>query len=222
MRATCSSHVRARTAPRALAAAATLAATLTFSACATGERPALVDEPVVTDEVAKQVLDRLDRAPAATFTATYEITPSLTGEPTSATVIQSGMRNKIVIGDVLYMIDGSTSRTCTVGGTDCTDMIDDARISNLNITHMFWSSSAAKRLQADAARSVDGSVGRADNIASRPATCADVQVPSSTDGVSAVTYCALDEGILARYFGADVSIELTSYSSSVDEAALST
>jgi len=198
-----------------------MAAAISLSACATGERPTLVDEPVVSDEVAKQVLDRLERAPAATFTATYEITPSLTGEPTAASVIQSGMRNKIVIGDVMYLIDGSTSRTCTVGGTNCTDTIDDARISNLNITHLFWSASAAKRLQADASRSVNGSVGRADNIASHAATCADVQVPSSTDGVSAVTYCALDEGVLARYFGADVSIELTSYSSSVDEAALS-
>ena len=33
-----------------------------------------------------------------------------------------------------------------------------------------------------------------------------------------VVYCALDAGILARYFGADVSIEMTSFSRDVAEA----
>ena len=46
-----------------------------------------------------------------------------------------------------------------------------------------------------------------------------MHVPS-IDGGGSLTYCAVDDGILARYFGADVSIELTSFVPSVDEARL--
>jgi hypothetical protein len=192
---------------------------LLLTACATGPRPTLVDEPVVTDQVAQAVLDRLERAAGVTFTADYEITPSLTGQPTHATVMQSGAQQRITIGEVDYFTDGTVSRTCAVGGTDCVDAIDDARISNLNVTSKFWGSSSASKLQLDAARSVDASTGRTDTIASRPATCADVHVPS-IDGVGSVTYCAVDDGVLARYFGADVSIELKSFLPSVDPARL--
>jgi hypothetical protein len=192
---------------------------LLLTACATGPRPTLVDEPVVTDQVAQAVLDRLERAAGVTFTADYEITPSLTGQPTHATVMQSGAQQRITIGEVDYFTDGTVSRTCAVGGTDCVDAIDDARISNLNVTSKFWGSSSASKLQLDAARSVDASTGRTDTIASRPATCADVHVPS-IDGVGSVTYCAVDDGVLARYFGADVSIELTAFAPSVDPSRL--
>jgi hypothetical protein len=192
---------------------------LLLTACATGARPSLVDTTVVNDNVAQAVLDRLERASGLTFTADYEIIPSLTGEPTHATVIQSGSQQRITIGQVDYYTDGTVSRTCAVGGTDCVDSIDDARISNLNVTSKFWGSSSASKLQVDAARSVDASTGRTDTIASRPATCADVHVPAA-DGVGSVTYCAVDDGVLARYFGADVSIELKSFAPTVDPARL--
>jgi hypothetical protein len=200
-------------------AVGTAVVALLLTACATGPRPTLVDEPVVTDQVAQAVLDRLERAGGLTFTADYEIIPSLTGEPTHATVMQSGPQQRITIGQVDYYTDGSVSRTCAVGGTDCVDSIDDARISNLNVTSKFWGSSSASKLQLDAARSVDASTGRTDTIASRPATCADVHVPA-IDGVGSVTYCAVDDGVLARYFGADVSIELTAFAPTVDPSRL--
>lgn len=197
--------------------AATL--TLLLTACATGPRPTLVDQPVVTDTVAQAVLDRLERGSSATFTADYEITPSLTGQPTHATVIQQGSQQRVTIGDVDYFTDGTVSRTCAVGGTDCVDAIDEARVSNLSITSKFWGPSVLSKLELDTARSVDASTGRTDTIADRPAACADVHVPS-IDGVGSVTYCAVDDGVLARYFGADVSIELTSFVPSVDESQL--
>jgi hypothetical protein len=195
------------------------AATLFLAACATGPRPTLVDEPVVTDTVAQAVLDRLERASSATFTAEYEITPSLTGQPTHATVIQEGSQQRVTIGNVDYFTDGTVSRTCAVGGTDCVDSIDDARISNLSITSKFWGPSVLSKLELDSARSVDAATGRTGMIANRPATCADVHVPS-IDGVGSVTYCAVDDGVLGRYAGADVAIELTSFVPSVDESQL--
>ncbi len=205
--------------PRNRMAVGAAALTLLLTACATGPRPTLVDEPTVTDTVAQAVLDRLERASSATFTADYEITPSLTGQPTHATVMQLGSQQRVTIGDVDYFTDGTVSRTCSAGGTDCVDTIDDARISNLSITSKFWGPSVVSKLELDSARSVDASTGRTDTIASRPATCADVHVPS-IDGVGSVTYCAVDDGVLARYFGADVTIELTAFVPSVDETRL--
>ena len=192
---------------------------LLLTACAIGPRPTLVEEPTVTDAVAQAVLDRLERANGLTFTADYEIIPSLTGQSTHATVMQSGPQQRITIGQVDYYSDGTVSRTCAVGGTDCVDSIDDARISNLNVTSRFWGSSSASKLEFDVANSLDASTGRTDTIASRPATCADVRVPAP-DGAESVTYCAVDDGVLARYFGADVSIELTSFAPTVDPARL--
>jgi hypothetical protein len=195
------------------------ASALVLTACATGARPSLVEEPDVTDTVAQAVLDRLERGATATFTADYEIIPSLTGQPTHATVMQMGEQRRVTIGDVDYFTDGTVSRTCAVGGTDCVDSIDDARVSNLSVTSRFWGPSIVDKLELDSARSVDAATGRTDTIANRPATCADVHVPS-IDGVGSVTYCAVDDGVLARYFGADVSIELTSFAPSVDESRL--
>jgi len=205
--------------PRNRIALGAVALTLLLTACATGPRPTLVDEPVVTDTVAQAVLQRLERGSSATFTADYEITPSSTGQPTQATVMQQGSQQRVTIGNVDYFTDGTTSRTCTVGGTDCVDSIDDARISNLNVTSKFWGPSVMSRLELDSARSVDATTGGTDTIANRPATCADVHVPS-IDGVGDVTYCAIDDGVLARYFGADVSIELTSFEPTVDASKL--
>lgn len=212
-------HARPGLAPRKRLAFVVVALSIVVTACATGPRPTLIETPTVNDAVAQAVLDRLERARGATFTADYEITPSLTGQPTYATVMQSGPQQRVTIGEVDYFINGTTSRTCAVGGTDCVDAIDEARISNLNITSSFWGSSSASKLQLDTARSVDASTGRTDTIASRPATCADVHVPA-IDGVGSVTYCAVDDGVLARYFGADVSIELTAYAPTVDQARL--
>ena len=195
------------------------AVTLVLSACATGPRPSLVQEPVVTDTVAQAELDRLDRGATATFTADYDIIPSQTGQVTHATVMQLGAQQRVTIGDVDYFTDGTVSRTCAVGGTNCVDSIDEARISNLSVTSKFWGPSVASKLELDSARSVDVSTGRTDTIANRPATCADVHVPS-IEGVGSVTYCAVDDGVLARYFGADVSIELTSFLPSVDATRL--
>ncbi len=191
-----------------------------LSACATGERPTLVAPPTLpNDPVAAAVVERLGRGESATFTATYEITPTSTGTATAATVVQSGDRRRTVIGTVEYLRNGSTTRTCFSGDVECTTGFDETRISNLNITHEFWGRSAAARLSLEAGRSIGATTGRTETIAGVSATCADVVVPAQ-QGAGTLVYCAIDAGLLARYNGADVRIELTSFSPAADESLL--
>lgn len=192
---------------------AVLIAGLAFATtgCITGQRPELIPVPVVDDAAAQVVLERLGRANAVPFTATYDVIPTTTGETTKATVRQLDGRRRITIGDVDYRIDSGSARTCRLDDGGCVDRLDDALVSDLNITHRFWSDGIADRLTIDAARRVGFSEGHTETIADRPAACADVPV---LGGV--VVYCALDAGILARYYNADVSIELTSFTNDVD------
>lgn len=201
-------------------AALVLTCAAVLSACATGERPTLVAPPTIPDDpVAAAVIERLERGSAATFTATYDITPTMTGIPTAATVVQSGDRRRTVIGTVEYLRDGATTRTCFSGDVECTTGFDETRISNLNITHEFWGRSAVARLSLEAGRAVGTTTGRTETIAGVSATCADVVVPAQ-QGAGTLVYCAIDAGPLALYNGADVRIELTSFSTEVDETLL--
>jgi hypothetical protein len=200
---------------------ALLAAVPALAGCALGERPTLVDSPAATPGAATSVVELLQAASSATFTATYDITPSLTGATSTATVLRSGVRERITIGDVDFFSDGTTSRTCVTGTAECVDGIDDARVSNLSITHAFWGQSAAQRAANESSRAVGPVSERNDTIAGRPATCLDVPLPGPDGQVGTMTICAVDAGPLARFFGADVSIELTSFSTTVDESLLS-
>ena len=193
-------------------------ALVALTGCITGERPSLAPETSVEDEAVQPVLDRLDRAESTNFIATYNIIPSATGETTQATVVQLDGRRRIRIGDVEFSIDGTVSRTCTVGTEECEDYLDDARVSNLNVTNAFWGAAFRTRLELDAARRIGPSSASTTTIAGQPAVCVDVLLPSITTTSGTVVYCALDAGIMARYFGADVSIEMTSFSRDVEEA----
>jgi hypothetical protein len=205
------------TAPRAALAAIGACCGILLTGCVTGERASLEPVAQVDDAVAAVVLQRLDLADSVAFTATYNIFPSTTGEPTVATVRQLEGRQRVTIGTVDYLIDAGTAQTCNHDTGECLDYIDEAQISDLNITHRFWSDGAADRLLTDASRRVGFSVGHAETIADRPAACADVPVLGGT-----VVYCALDAGVLARFFNADVTIELTSFSNDVDADSFST
>jgi len=206
------SHQRRR-AVVATAAVAMLGALAT--GCITGERPELETVPIVDDAAASVVLERLERADSIRFTATYDVIPTTTGETTEAIVRQVDGRRRITFGDIDYLSDVASSRTCRLSDGECVDGLDDALISDLNITHRFWSDGIAARLTVDAARRVGFSEGHTETIAGRPAACADVPVLGGE-----VVYCALDAGVLARYFNADATIELTSFSNDVDTAAL--
>ena len=197
----------------ALVALVAVCAGVTLTGCMTGERPTLVSAPLneVTDPSALAVLERLNQADDAVFTATYEITPSTTGVPTEATVSVDEGRRRIEIGPVRYVVDGSTAETCVTTTGECVDFIDNARVSDLNITDEFWGDAFASRLRLDASRRVGFTSGRRLEIAGEPSACVDIPLPGVQSETANVTYCALDRGPLARYFGADVSIELTSF-----------
>ncbi len=182
-----------------------------LAGCYTGQRPELEVVTEVDDAAAAVVLERLERAGSVPFTATYDVIPSTTGETTVAVVRQLENQRRVTIGDVDYLIDAGSSHTCQRATGDCVDFLNDALVSDLNITHRFWSDGIASRLTIDAARRVGFSVGHTETIAGRPAACADVPVLGGD-----VVYCALDAGVLARYFNADVTIELTSFSNDVD------
>jgi len=193
---------------------AALAASMIVTGCVTGDRPELEPVPVVDDAAAEVVLDRLARAGSVPFTATYDIIPSATGATTTAVVRQLEDQRRVTIGDVDYRIDNGSIRTCRLGTDECDDFANDALVSDLNLTHRFWSDGIATRLTVDAGRRIGFSEGRTDTIAGRAAACVDVPVLGGS-----VVYCALDAGVLARYFNADVSIELTSYTDDVDPGA---
>lgn len=183
----------------------------TTSGCLTGPRPTLIERPVLDDAGAETVVDRLRIASTLDFRATYDITPTLTGEVTRASIEQIGNDRDITIGDIHYVTDGTVSRTCYADDTGCVDFLDDARISNLNLTHRFWGDAFAARLELDASRRIGFSTSTNATIAGLPAACVDIPVPSTTEASGTVQYCALDAGVLGRYVGADVVIELTSF-----------
>lgn len=180
--------------------------------CFTGERPTLVERPSNDDPATQAVIDRLDTVSSAVFTATYEITPTLTGQPVTATVSQDGTRRRVTIGDVDFITDGTVVRTCSRTDDSCVDFLDDARVSDLNITHRFWGDAFRARLELDASRRVGFTEASDETIAGVPAACVDIPVPSASELSGVVQYCALDAGPLARYIGADVKIELVEFS----------
>lgn len=209
---------RARAARTVRTGVAALVVAGVATGCLTGQRPTLVERPVVDDPAAQAVLDRLGTVPSVEFTATYQITPTQSDEATTATVVQSGTRRRVTIGDVDYLTDGTSTRTCSNDDRGCVDFLDDARVSDLNVTHRFWGDAFATRLELDASRRIAFSEPSSETIAGAPAGCVTIKVPSSSSLPGSVEYCALDAGPLARYLGADVRIELVEFVLSADPA----
>lgn len=197
---------------------ATLSATL--SGCFTGERPTLAEEAVVGapvgDPAADAVLDLFTRGDDSAFTATYQITNNFGPITRDATVVQTADRRRsITIGSVRFVIEGPSTATCDLDtGEPCSDSIDDAAVSDLQVTHQFYGRSAADRLRTDASRTVGSSDAYEAEIGGRTAQCVSVRVSGGSK-----VYCALPEGILAQYQGPDVLITLTGFDPIPDESA---
>ena len=195
---------------------------LTLAACATGQRPSFdADDPAdqtTGDPAVDAVLERLDRVGIEQFTTTYTVLTRLGGLESTATVVQAdNSRRSITINNVRFLDGVGTATTCDLTTAECEAVINDARVSDVQITHDFYGSSFARRLRVDAGRSLSPARGYTETIGGQPAVCADVPVSGGTK-----VYCALDAGPLARYDGNDVLIELVAYDETPDESLFAT
>lgn len=212
-------------APRPLVFLAAIAMGATLSGCLTGERPTLAEDSAIDaplgDPAVDAVLEQFGALPDATFTADYLITNNFGPIVRTATVAQApDGRRSITIGDVRFLIEPASAVTCVAreveGGREiiCNEGIDDATVSDLQVTHQFYGRSAATRLRTDAERRVSATDGYTAAFAGRDARCVSVPVTGGSK-----VYCALPEGLLASYQGPDVLIELTAFRGEVEEAA---
>jgi hypothetical protein len=215
-------HRRPATARAARTAILSSVVALTLGACATGPRPSFDDdEPsqqATGDAAIDAVLERLDRVGLEQFTADYTILTRLGGKESTATVVQAdNSRRSITINGVRFLDGTGTAATCDLSTAQCEARINDARVSDVQVTHDFYGSSFARRLRVDAGRSLSPARGYEETIAGQPAACADVTVSGGTK-----VYCALDSGPLARYDGNDVAIELVRLDPTPDETKFET
>ncbi len=197
-------------------------ATFALAGCFTGLRPSFDDTqpPVESTGNAEidAVLSRLDAVSGAVFTADYTILTKLGNVTSTAHVVQSAPdRRSITINSVRFLYEGASVATCNLLTAECEATINDARVSDVSITHEFYGQSFAQRLRVDANRRVGEPSGYAITQGGQQALCVDVPVTGGT-----VTYCALDNGALARYDGNDLFIEMTAFSDVADETAYDT
>lgn len=186
-----------------------------MAGCFTGPRPTLVDDRVmIGDPATDAVLQRLDIAGQAVFSADYDVLARFGDVERPASVVQAGpARRSITVGAIRFLIDNDMVATCDLDTDVCTDTIDVARISDTQLATDFYATSAAKRLRRDANERVGDTVASTVELAGQTATCVAVPVTNSTE-----MYCALDSGPLARVDAADVRIELTAFSETPDES----
>ena len=147
-----------------------------LTACGTGQRPSFdADQPSVAptgDPAIDEVLDRLDRVDLQQFTASYTILTRLGGLESTATVVQAdNSRRSVTVNNVRYLDGTGTSATCNLTTDECEAVINDARTSDIQVTHDFYGTSVARRLRVDAGRRLDNARGYQSTIAgqNRPA-----------------------------------------------------
>ncbi len=206
---------------------ATVTAGVVLASCFTGERPEFEDTsgaPVVSsgNEAIDDVLGLLDSVGRSEFTVGYDIETKFNTVSSTGTVVQaSGQRRSITVENedrtVRFIEDGEDELTCDLIAGECETSLNDARISDTQLPHTFYGPAFASRLRADAARRISDPVAYTKNIAGQSADCVDIPVAGGTK-----TYCALAAGPLAEFVGADVTIELTSYSPEPDTTKFET
>lgn len=193
-----------------------------LAGCFTGQRPTFEStEPLPTETGNADidaVLERLDSVSGSVFSADYDILTKMGNVDSTATVVQARPdRRSITINDIRFLYDDAAVATCELTSGECEATINDARVSNVSLGHEFYGPSFAQRLRVDASRRVAEPRGYTITQADQQALCVDVPVTGGT-----VTYCALVNGALARYDGADLFIEMTETSDAVDETKFAT
>jgi hypothetical protein len=100
-----------------------------------------------------------------------------------------------------------------VAAATCTPVLNAAAVSDTGVTPEFVFGDIAKRLRRDANARIAPATVSTVEIAGQQATCVDVALSGGTK-----QYCALANGVLARFLGADVTVDLTSYQPTADTA----
>ena len=197
------------------------AAALLLAGCFTGQRPNFQsNDPLIVTGNADidAVLDRLDSTPFAEFTADYDVETRLGGLQSKATAVQDvGGRRSVTINSIRYLVDGGQEVTCDLDVGECEAIINNARTSDVALFDRFYGADFATRLRTDASRRIGEATGYAITQGGEQALCVDIPV---NGGIK--SYCALEDGPLARYNGNDLFIELTAYSPTPDESKFAT
>ena len=195
-------------------------ATLPVAGCALGERPSLAESPTVEgtktgDAYIDAVLSRLDIINNAVFTAEYRTVALFGGQETTVRAVQTAAdRHAVTIGNWRFITEGTSQQTCNIDTGECEEGIVNERVSDtLVFPEMIVGGDLAKRLRRDAPVKVGETTTFVQPMAGYNSTCVDVPVDGGTK-----EWCALDNGVIARYVAGDISIDLISYSPTPDES----
>ena len=204
-----------------------MVAGLVLAGCFTGERPKFEDEnnePAATTGNAEidNVLGLLDSVGRSEFTVGYDIETKFNTVSSTGIVVQAvGQRRSVTVENddrmVRFIEDAGEELTCDLIADECETSLNDARISDTQLPHTFYGPAFASRLRADADRRIGDPEAYTKSIAGQSAECVDIAVAGGTK-----TYCALASGPLAQFVGADVTIDLTSYSPEPDDTKFAT
>jgi hypothetical protein len=214
-----------RTTPPAQRAGRLLApvvvAALVLSGCFTGKRakfatPPTTTNPPVADTAVQALLTLMDAPNSGQYTANYDILVKFGSTSTTASVAQlDADTQSITIGHVRFLTDGS-GQTCELSNASCVTGFDEAQISDTQLRHDFATLAAEQRLRQDVNTMVRAADPSTKQIAGQDATCATLHFAKGDE-----TYCVLANGLLAQQDTADVRIDLTSYTTGVDETVFS-
>jgi hypothetical protein len=190
---------------------------LVATACMEGKRPYFEQAPTAVgtstgDPNIDAVLALYDSVGSAVFTAGYQALLAYGGvESTVAAAQVDPTQRSMTVNDVRYITDSSGTRTCSVAAGTCTPVLNAAAVSDTGVTPEFVFGDIAKRLRRDANARIGPTTPSTMEIAGQQATCVDVALSGGTK-----QYCALADGVLARFVGADVTLDLTSYQPTAD------
>ena len=187
--------------------AAVMLALTVLTGCFTGQRPSFAPiDPAFTDPAIAAVLTRLETVSPGPFTAQYNLLTKFGNLTTLAAVTRlDPTQSAVTIGTIRYIFGTTGAQTCDLALSTCTPNTDDTKVSNLSLTHSFFTESPAARIRQDATAAASTPIGSVQQIAGQSATC--VQIPFAAGNK---LYCALENGLLALQDTPDLRIELTS------------
>ena len=190
-----------------------MTASILLTGCFTGKRGHLAAAAnPISDPAITAVLSKLEAPTATQYTATYSLLTKFGQITTPATVAQnSPTARSITIGDVRFVTADSGGQTCVLSTGVCAPTLDDARVSNLSLTHDFYQAAPAVRMRQDAATMVHAAVASSKQIAGQAATCVQISFAAGNK-----TYCVLDNGLLALQDTPDLRIDLLSFNGAAD------